>query len=195
MASFLRSFLWKWLLCSGLLCLVACTAGNTLPGGDLPGPEAVWTAVPLDVTPLPDHSQRQQPSWVQLQAGPANPNADCFAAGCHQEMTAQAGAWIHAPFAEGQCQPCHLVAADHAANPRPHEASMRDIEICYECHSAEALGASHPVDNGLIDPLTGGLFTCTSTCHDPHTAPYEYLLRYPPGGELCSLCHLEFFNE
>ncbi|RMF39795.1 MAG: hypothetical protein D6755_13985 [Anaerolineae bacterium] len=110
-------------------------------------------------------------------------------------MLTQAGAFVHQPFAAGECKPCHQMPDDHAQSPQPHVATMQDITVCLECHTQEELGASHPVDDGMTDPVTGGLLTCTSTCHDPHAAPFEYLLRYPAGGELCSLCHQEFFQQ
>ncbi len=159
---------------------------------DVPG--LPWRVIPLDTTPLPERPDKMQPHWVQLDVLPQNPAAGCFD-NCHQEMLAQAGAFVHQPFAAGECQPCHTMPDDHAEAPSAHTASMQDIEVCLQCHTEEELGASHPVDDGMTDPVTGGLFTCTSTCHDPHTAPFEYLLRYPAGGELCSLCHQEFFQK
>lgn len=57
------------------------------------------------------------------------------------------------------------------------------------------LGTSHPLDKGFLDPRTGGLMACTSTCRRPHTVPNPELLRYPGGGRLCLTCHEEIFHE
>ncbi len=124
--------------------------------------------------------------------GAALASQGCFASDCHQDMLAMSRSFVHPPYAEGKCAPCHELPASHPEGSGPHVAELRDIEVCAECHPPDILGVSHPVDEDKTDPYAGGLMTCTSTCHDPHVAPYEHLLRYPPGGALCIKCHQEF---
>ncbi len=130
------------------------------------------------------------PDVVQdLQEGPAR---GCLDAACHASMVTDLGPEVHSPFAEGSCDSCHRgMQDDHAERASAHQSSLEDIEVCKPCHPSAELGTSHPVDQGLIDPRTGGLLTCTSTCHDPHSAPYPFLLRFPRGGALCLTCHRE----
>ncbi len=99
---------------------------------------------------------------------------------------------MHEPFTQGFCEPCHILLVDHAENNKAYQATQRDIDICFECHEESGLGRSHPVDEDRIDPFAGGLFTCTSTCHDPHSAPFPNILKYQGGGSLCVRCHEEF---
>lgn len=65
---------------------------------------------------------------------------------------------------------------------------MQMIDLCISCHDADALGRSHPV-GASIDPVTGSLMTCTSTCHDPHAAANDALLRHEANDGLCLMCH------
>jgi len=196
-----------WLLGIALVCLgvlVGCVqpvqSSVDGPWPAVPSQEPTPTAVAWDVipvTPTPSVEQKQRsyrntPRLARLLPAPANPNRGCFKDGCHASMLQETGEYIHAPFAAGTCRPCHDVEALQAPHDQPHQASEQDIALCYDCHPPETLGNSHPVDEGRIDPRTGGAFTCTSTCHDPHAGPYPGLMRFPPGGELCVLCHQEF---
>ncbi len=151
---------------------------------------ASWGVTPLPVNKRPD--TKEEPMQANLVPGDAMPMSGCFESECHQKMLVSAGQYLHQPFAEGLCEPCHRMPEDHSVNNEPHQASQSDIDICLECHEESDLGRSHPVDEDRIDPLTGELFTCTSSCHDPHSAPYVYLLRFPGGGTLCVRCHKEF---
>lgn len=69
---------------------------------------------------------------------------------------------------------------------------QNEIDLCYSCHTRSELGISHPVGENVIDPNTGQMMTCTSTCHRSHTAPYRYLLSLPGDGALCVSCHQDF---
>jgi len=123
---------------------------------------------------------------------PANPGAACYEAGCHTDLKIASAPNRHTPFAEGQCQICHDMAPDHGtalcSDCTPHVAAMTDVTMCAPCHTADALGITHPVGT-ITDPRTGSLMTCTSTCHDPHQSSANHLLRYEYDA-LCLLCHL-----
>lgn len=124
---------------------------------------------------------------------PANPGAACVDADCHIDLKMASVPNRHTPFAEGQCHACHAMAAEHGtalcSDCVPHVASMTDIFVCQQCHMPDALGITHPVGTAA-DPQTGGLLTCTSTCHDPHQSSADHLLRHEYDG-LCLRCHLK----
>jgi len=202
----------KWFFVAGLALTACLPAAQVrvdapLPGGvgtkPSPTPQ-VWEVIPITPTPRPSpvaegevaaparRSYRNTPQYAQIRPAPGNPSQGCFEGGCHASLLQQAGMFVHAPFARGECRPCHDVEAFRAPHDQPHQDSEQDISLCYTCHPPESLGNSHPVDEGRVDPRTGGAFTCTSTCHDPHSDPYPGLLRFPPGGQLCILCHQEF---
>ncbi|HDD43436.1 MAG TPA: hypothetical protein ENG63_01040 [Candidatus Desulfofervidus auxilii] len=73
------------------------------------------------------------------------------------------------------------------------------LNACYRCHSSEKLGLTHPVDLPLPAemkkssrlPLANGCITC-ATCHNPHGAKLEYLLRKSHRSELCVSCHKNY---
>ena len=94
-------------------------------------------------------------------------------------------------------------AADQEAAGFSHPV-LRDpedlaIDICYQCHSESDLGTSHPVrlyggrDVQIPDdlPTVDGMLTCV-TCHDPHGAPGEMLVREKIKTKLCVACHIKF---
>lgn len=70
--------------------------------------------------------------------------------------------------------------------------TQSDIDLCYRCHPLRGLGNTHPVGEGVLDPNTSQMMTCTSTCHLSHTAPYPFLLSLSADGALCVSCHQEF---
>ncbi len=115
----------------------------------------------------------------------------CLDDGCHRSLLPQATAYLHEPFAQGKCDQCHPQDWRQYPHRAPHVASTEDIEVCLPCHRPAKLGTSHPVGPGITDPRTGGMLTCTSTCHDPHSSANPYLLRYPKGEALCLTCHTE----
>ena len=151
---------------------------------------APWGITPLPVVEIP--GAKDQPQQTNLVPEKSSLSKGCFEGECHQSIVIEAGQFLHDPFAQGICDPCHLMAEDHTVSNSPHQASQQDIDLCMSCHEESSLGRSHPVDEDRIDPITGSLFTCTSSCHNPHSAPYPYLLRLPGGGSLCVRCHEEF---
>ncbi|NOY98294.1 MAG: hypothetical protein GXP40_03680 [Chloroflexi bacterium] len=116
----------------------------------------------------------------------------CFADGCHSDLTEHEQRYKHQPYVDGRCLDCH---DQFHAEETQREYLQSDIDLCYICHPQDALGSTHPVGEGVTDPNTGQMMTCTSTCHLSHTAPYEYLLALPGNGELCLLCHQDLLNQ
>ncbi|MEW6401408.1 MAG: cytochrome c3 family protein [Chloroflexota bacterium] len=106
-------------------------------------------------------------------------------------MKAHEQPYIHEPYQQEKCLDCHVIFHEPETQRR---YAQSDIELCYSCHPHSELGNSHPVGGGVIDPNTGQMMTCTSTCHLSHTAPYPYLLSLQPEGELCVSCHEEFLK-
>lgn len=123
---------------------------------------------------------------------PSYAKSGCLAQGCHGEMIPKSEQLAHEPFARGQCQTCHTISKAHSngdlTDVKRHEASLKDIEVCTSCHERSGLGYDHPVGR-TTDQVTGGLLTCTSTCHDPHASSHPALLRYPDNDSLCLNCH------
>ncbi|MCP4418526.1 MAG: hypothetical protein GY805_18055 [Chloroflexi bacterium] len=148
---------------------------------------------PATIFPLGDEKENVfiEPTRFENEASASEYSAvGCFQQDCHLNMVNQTRQHTHAPFEKGQCDYCHDMPPSHAENSEytvRHVASLRDIEVYEGCHLSSTLGSSHPV--GGIDPQTGGLMTCTSTCHDPHTASNEKMLRHPNTDGLCLLCH------
>ena len=125
-------------------------------------------------------------------AGPISTSASpCFESGCHAETKANDGPYKHQPYVDEKCLDCH-VAYHTEETQRLYTQS--DIDLCYGCHPFAGLGNTHPVGEGVIDPNTDQMMTCTSTCHLSHTAPYPCLLSLSPQGELCVSCHQEFIR-
>jgi predicted CXXCH cytochrome family protein len=174
----MRTFL--VLCCTGLL-LMACTA---------------------EPAPVPAEGQGEAPANAQANAptgataDPAQPTAKtgnpCFESGCHSELKAQEGPIKHQPYVDGQCLSCHKT---YHTEETQKKYTQSDIDLCYSCHVDSQLGVTHPVGEGVIDPNTGQMMTCTSTCHLNHTAPYEYLLSNSGSGPLCVSCHKDFLQN
>ncbi len=85
-------------------------------------------------------------------------------------------------------------------HPLLSSALYASLDVCYECHPNEKLGASHPVNVSLKPgmkakdvPLIGGVVTCVS-CHEPHAANRPYLLRKKED-DLCVACHGERYRR
>ena len=80
---------------------------------------------------------------------------------------------VHYPYQERECGACHNQnSLGEMVEPEPG--------LCYLCHEDLAT-----VYKTLHGPVASGY--CTS-CHDPHMAQKEHLLRYT-GKELCFYCH------
>ena len=106
---------------------------------------------------------------------------------CHQELNAKLqGKSRHQPFVTGICANCHSYSHDGAGE---HRTAVADIALCSSCHPQNLMGSSHPVGPQLIDAVTRGPLTCSSSCHDPHGSPYKALSRVGEGDRLCMNCH------
>lgn len=87
-------------------------------------------------------------------------------------------------------------------HPRLRSPAESAINACYQCHSEADLGTSHPVrlysgrDVQIPDelPTVDGMLTCV-TCHDPHGAEGEMLVREIIKTKLCVTCHYKFKNS
>lgn len=139
-------------------------------------------------TQIPTHLDTATPSGNPPTAASVSP---CFESGCHAELHVDEGLFKHEPYVEEKCIECHSIYHIEATQ---RLVTQSDIELCYSCHPSTDLGNTHPVGEGVLDPNTNQMMTCTSTCHQSHTAPYEYLLSLSPGGELCVSCHRELIN-
>jgi predicted CXXCH cytochrome family protein len=71
------------------------------------------------------------------------------------------------------------------------------IDVCRRCHSADALGLTHPVGVAArpttkipdyLPTLKGGILTCV-TCHNAHGGGRKYFARKNMTGDTCILCH------
>jgi len=105
----------------------------------------------------------------------------------------------HGRMDGGSCLNCH----GSAGRPFRFATAEEKLRVCLSCHqdisgmviSAPGSGRrgsrvlyTHPVGRGYTDPLTGGMLTCSSTCHDPHGTPYKKMLTRR-GDALCLTCH------
>ncbi|MFH1076306.1 MAG: cytochrome c3 family protein [Pseudomonadota bacterium] len=73
------------------------------------------------------------------------------------------------------------------------------IDLCYECHTPDTLGVSHPVGvvlrKGMKPPpdlplLDGSIITCV-TCHENHGSNIPHFGR-KQGRGLCDSCHADY---
>jgi predicted CXXCH cytochrome family protein len=137
----------------------------------------------------------QDPALLNTATQPANSITisinPCFESGCHAELKTNEAPYKHQPYVEGRCLDCHIT---YHTEETQRLYTQSDIDLCYSCHLLAGLGNTHPVGEGVIDPNTNQMMTCTSTCHTSHSAPYPYLLSLPPEGELCVSCHQEFIQ-
>lgn len=109
---------------------------------------------------------------------------------CHRGLHArfQRDAHFRTP-----CTRCH-VAHGSAFAPM---LTAKNPDLCLQCHTRhdEQVGGErvnrHPVQPKWFDVHSGKRLTCTSTCHDPHGTPNNYLLKeysWPYDGN-CVICH------
>ena len=123
---------------------------------------------------------------------PTTQDGPCLASGCHAELQDTTRPHPHQSFTHEACLECHIHFHDPATQ-RLHAQS--EIDWCATCHTADTMGATHPVGEGVVDPNTGQMLTCTSACHRQHTAPYPYLLTRAGDGELCLTCHTDWLSQ
>ncbi len=129
---------------------------------------------------------------VTVTAPPMAQTGPCFESGCHAELKSGDREYKHKPYVDEQCLDCHTIFHSEETQLR---YTQSDIDLCYSCHPQAGLGTTHPVGEGVIDPNTGQMMTCTSTCHQSHSAPYPYLLTLSGTGALCVSCHTEFLSK
>ncbi len=87
----------------------------------------------------------------------------------------------HAPFAQGQCQACHL-------SPPSTALKKPGADTCYTCHPKATVLAQKDAAGKAIHahpPVAAGM--CTQ-CHEPHVSDQQAALRAAPA-ELCVTCH------
>ncbi len=108
---------------------------------------------------------------------------ECFK--CHAEIFSLMKSFPHPLIKEGKCKSCHSSydEATHTEEIKPN------FDTCLGCHPEEALGRSHPVGDGIIDPNTNDTMTCVSSCHLPHSSDYRYQLPFVNNMDLCLSCH------
>jgi predicted CXXCH cytochrome family protein len=81
------------------------------------------------------------------------------------------------------CGTCHdLHGSDQ---PRLLKADVN--VLCASCHDA-AHEHTHPIGEGIKDPVTGTGMTCLS-CHQPHSSDFPYQLHADQRRDLCVRCH------
>ncbi len=128
---------------------------------------------------------------LEVSAATLTMTSPCFDSGCHSDLIAQEEEYKHRPYVDQKCLECH---ENYHSEETQHDYLEHDILLCLGCHADSDLGNTHPVGEGIIDPNTENMMTCTSTCHLQHTAPYPYLLTLSGSGALCVSCHQEFLN-
>ncbi len=86
---------------------------------------------------------------------------------CHKLPAAK---YVHGPVAMGRCETCHM---PHRS-PYPHLLKKEKTrDICFQCHTKDLfVSMDLHQDKGWI------LKECT-TCHDPHGADRQDLVRTP----------------
>jgi predicted CXXCH cytochrome family protein len=82
----------------------------------------------------------------------------------------------------------------HTPHGSPYAPILRDSnpQLCLNCHPfMDSHDNQHPVTPAYYDPVAQTGLTCSSTCHDPHGTPYNFMLQnfyYPADGQ-CLQCH------
>jgi predicted CXXCH cytochrome family protein len=107
---------------------------------------------------------------------------------CHRPASVEA--FVHEPFAEGDCGGCHL---PHGGATRSLLVSEDEKVLCGKCHQADRPKKSdgqaeeHPPFAVLHQPVAEG--KC-SACHMSHQSKHAALMTRPER-ELCLSCHEE----
>lgn len=81
---------------------------------------------------------------------------------------------VHKPYADNQCNSCHLNTNDIFARAQVRE------DICLTCHADTV--TAHPVMHGPV------VNNACSMCHSPHSSAVPHLLRQPAPA-VCTQCH------
>jgi len=103
---------------------------------------------------------------------------------------------------EGDLGTTETAAVEDTGHPPLRDPEDLAINACYQCHPESSLGTSHPVrlyggqDVRIPEelPTVDGMLTCV-TCHDPHGAPGQMLVRETIKTKLCVACHYKFKNS
>ena len=104
---------------------------------------------------------------------------------CHrQEVIPPKNAWVHGPAAEGNCGACHASKAS-ATGVRFTPIMGGSDKLCFRCHVSERRWKSRAYLHGPV-----GAGNCVF-CHDPHSSPRKFYLRYDGSQGLCLVCHLK----
>lgn len=110
----------------------------------------------------------------------------------------------HGPVAAGLCLQCH-----NAHSSRNDSLLVTSpVRLCGQCHTAvlsrqhllsSTDGKGHPVGavkettnrKGIKDPVRKGKRFCCISCHDPHSANADSLVRFPMNSpmDICGNCH------
>jgi len=152
-------------------------------------------------TGVPEPGQEDQARQAQLTAAQTAAEVQQ-----QQELAAAAeqaeyvpAEYVHGPFGAGRCPACHgvsrpvgksgarvenLGAFGAAPSGQPFAVPVR--ELCVGCHTQQGPSFAEQQDLWRHAPVASGL--CT-VCHDPHSAPRQYLLRAATSIELCTQCH------
>ncbi len=173
-------------------------------------PACVWEIEPETRAPIvePGRAPALSPTLSPDSPAPTNPASatftikptppvsvseagPCITGKCHIDLHQKDQRFKHKPYVDERCLDCH--ADFHKPTTQLARVQM-ELDLCYTCHPRQSLGNTHPVGEGVIDPNTKQMMTCTSTCHRSHTAPYRYLLILPAEGALCVHCHKEFLK-
>lgn len=136
-----------------------------------------------------EHAEAGDPSKILslAKAEASAVNESCLS--CHREGAEQAQ-WkggVH-ETAGVSCADCHSVHSRKAGTleARPAGVTSPSTELCLKCHVSQRKSlnqrSTHPVREGKMQ--------CAS-CHNPHGAVSEKLLRADSANDLCYSCHQE----
>jgi predicted CXXCH cytochrome family protein len=119
------------------------------------------------------HDPHQSPNKFQLRAAGADL---CFL--CHKRSIT-GGKFVHGPVAAGSCSTCHGM---HQSD-FPKLLLSKGNQVCYDCHTdkAEAFKGKKFTHAPVQD-------SCVS-CHNPHSAKYQFMFSADGGQDLCFSCH------
>lgn len=103
---------------------------------------------------------------------------------CHGDLIA--GAVVHPPAAEGECEACHEMTP--AGEEWTVGFAVPEEELCLTCHENPA----GPGDSASIHPPAAE--GACAFCHNPHSSPRPHLFR-EEGSNVCLDCHGEQQEE
>jgi len=129
------------------------------------------------------HGDRVMPTRI-FGAGSRTPvaeqNSVCF--GCHDTRGRMGWIGSRHQTAQVSCASCHQI---HRGRDRVFD-SLAQQQACFTCHPKRRADTFKPSSH----PLRFGEMSCSS-CHDPHNANNDFLLRAATVNETCFECHAE----